>query len=49
MKELGAQWLVASYDNLRDLLELIFNGFKEAGIAAALEKSDEPIDFHSLI
>jgi len=37
MKELCAQWLTALYDNLRGRPEVISNGFKEAGIMAALE------------
>ena len=37
MKELSAQWLTALYDKLRGRPELISNGFKEAGIVAALE------------
>ena len=37
MKELSAQWLTALYDNFRGHPELITNGFREAGIVAALE------------
>lgn len=42
MRELSAQWLTAAlYDNFRGRPELISNGFKEAGIAAALEDQDQ--------
>lgn len=41
MKELSAQWLTALYDNFRGRPDLISNGFKEAGIVAALEDQDQ--------
>ena len=40
-KELSAQWLTALYDNFRGRPELITNGFKEAGIVAALEDQEQ--------
>ena len=40
MRELGAQCLVAFYDHVRSHPELIVNGFKEAGIADAIENGE---------
>ena len=41
MKELSAQWLTTLYDNFRGHPELITNGFREAGIVAALEEQNQ--------
>jgi hypothetical protein len=40
MKELGAKWLTALYDNFKGRPELITNGFKKAGIVDALEAGE---------
>ena len=37
----SAQWFTALYDKFRGRPELISNGFKEAGIAAALANQDQ--------
>lgn len=36
MKPLGAKWITKMYDNIRGKKELVFNGFKESGIADAV-------------
>ena len=37
MKELGAEWIVATYDYLRSNPPIVINGFKGAGILPAVE------------
>ena len=37
----SAQWLTALYDSFRGRPDLILNGFKEAGIIAALENQTD--------
>ena len=41
MKEVSAQWLTALHDEFRGHSELISNGFKKAGIAAALANQNQ--------
>ena len=37
LKELQAKWMVSAYDYLRANPQIGMNGFKEAGIVAAIE------------
>ena len=46
IKELSAQWLLGFYDYMASRKEIVVNGFKEAGILAALDGQTEtvPVD-----
>ena len=37
MKELEAKWIVSCYDYLQNNKQIVYNGFKEAGIVDALQ------------
>jgi hypothetical protein len=43
IKELSAQWLLGFYDYMASRKEIVVNGFKEAGILAALEGQIETV------
>ena len=43
MKEISAKWLEGMTDKLQNSLQLIVNGFKEAGIADAIETATVPM------